>query len=100
MEQSDPSYITQGQAGVLLDPLTFSLDGRLDPGGIFGRVEVPRRHHGGEFGFLFLQRTETNISSQSAAGCRPEEAEDEKGGENTCKYQDRGCPTKDRACPT
>lgn len=41
------------------DSLTFSLDGRLDPGGIFFWVEVSYWHHGGEFRLHFLPRTET-----------------------------------------
>lgn len=49
------------EASSSLLSLTFSFDGRLDPGSVFGRVEVSHRHHSGVCGLRFLQRTKGDM---------------------------------------
>lgn len=48
--------------------LTFGFDGRVDPGGVFGRVKVSHRHHSGEYGFWFLQGTEEHALPHGTYG--------------------------------
>lgn len=58
---SEKNHEKPVEASSSLLSLTFSFDGRLDPGSVFGRVEVSHRHHSGVCELRFLQRTKGDM---------------------------------------